>query len=149
MTFLSEEPPDDDYWARADEPDPRDILKELTRFAVGQGEPWMARAACRGYGPTPEEPNRPNPFFPERGQSTQLAYEMCASCPVAEMCGQYQRRTGSVGIWGGTYTEHPVSPATPMQDARPRRIVPITSTHRRGASQSAPRTRIAARKKMS
>jgi hypothetical protein len=63
---------------------------------------------------------------------------------VAE-CLDYRERTGSVGVWGGTYTEH-ATPIPEVRDVRPRKVVPMKSKRRTAATQ--PPKRIAARKKI-
>jgi WhiB family transcriptional regulator, redox-sensing transcriptional regulator len=55
---------------------------------------WRYRAACRG--------GDLEVFFPGRGQSAEPARQICASCPVRELCLDYALRHGIVdGIWGG------------------------------------------------
>ena len=55
---------------------------------------WRYRAACRGADL--------EVFFPGRGQSAEHARQICASCPVRELCLDYALRHGIVhGIWGG------------------------------------------------
>ena len=55
---------------------------------------WRYRAACRGA--------ELEVFFPGRGQSAEHARQICASCPVSELCLDYALRHGIVhGIWGG------------------------------------------------
>jgi WhiB family redox-sensing transcriptional regulator len=55
---------------------------------------WRYRAACRGADL--------EVFFPGRGQSAEDARQICASCPVRELCLDYALRHGIVhGIWGG------------------------------------------------
>lgn len=54
---------------------------------------WRARAACLGVDPSI--------FFPERGQSTDIAKSICSGCPVAGPCLNYALEHGeTVGIWG-------------------------------------------------
>ena len=56
---------------------------------------WQARAACFGADPTI--------FFPERGEPTTLAKEMCRSCPVRDEClAHAMAHNEKFGIWGGT-----------------------------------------------
>ena len=55
---------------------------------------WRYRAACRGADL--------EVFFPGRGQSAEHARQICASCPVRQLCLDYALRHGIVhGIWGG------------------------------------------------
>ena len=55
---------------------------------------WRDRAACRG---TDLEV-----FFPGRGEPTEPARRICASCPVRQPCLDYAIGHGIVhGIWGG------------------------------------------------
>lgn len=77
----------------------------------------MDSAACRGMGTSS--------FFPDRGGSTAAAHEACDVCKVQAQCRTYRAKTGSVGIWGGEYTEHPTKPMpdiVPVQDARPKPV---------------------------
>jgi len=57
---------------------------------------WMARAACRGQGPSA--------FFVEPGESLQEAQQCCASCPVRGECLDFavSMDPGVRGYWGGT-----------------------------------------------
>lgn len=121
MTSPSDEVGDDGD--KADGDDDYLLTPEAFRFLI-QPEPWMDRAACKGTGPEAAAQDRASPFFPERGQSTAAAYKMCETCPVREECKSYRVRTGSVGIWGGEYTEHPLRPngQPAIQDGRPRRV---------------------------
>ena len=55
---------------------------------------WMSSGNCRGVDP--------NLFFTTRGESTEDAKAVCATCPVTTQCLQYA--LGNVemfGIWGG------------------------------------------------
>lgn len=58
---------------------------------------WKDKAACRG---------KPDPFFIERGGSSNPARTICAvECPVVPYClreGLAQRKVDDYGIWGGT-----------------------------------------------
>jgi WhiB family redox-sensing transcriptional regulator len=55
---------------------------------------WQYRAACRGADL--------NVFFPERGESAELARQICAACPVRRPCLDYALRYGIThGVWGG------------------------------------------------
>lgn len=59
---------------------------------------WHRRAACRGVGADPSEPN---PFFPQSRRSSAEARQICAGCPVRIDCLTYAERHGVEGIWGG------------------------------------------------
>lgn len=69
---------------------------ELMRYiseAQAEAE-WRISANCRGVDP--------DLFFPERGESTREAKEVCRGCVVREDCLDYVLRTGEkFGIWGG------------------------------------------------
>lgn len=57
-------------------------------------EPWMDDAKCSEVDP--------DLFFPEKGGSTRLAKQLCASCPVVDTCLEYATANGIYeGIWGG------------------------------------------------
>lgn len=55
---------------------------------------WMADAACRGMDP--------ELFFPERGEDTRTARQVCFSCSVRSHCLDYalDNKEG-YGVWGG------------------------------------------------
>lgn len=57
---------------------------------------WHNKAACR------DRPKRI--FFPERGETTKKAKEICQHCPVVNECLEDAlTQTGNLaGIWGGT-----------------------------------------------
>jgi WhiB family redox-sensing transcriptional regulator len=58
-------------------------------------ERWQDDAACTDLDP--------DWFFPERGESTAVAKEVCMGCPVREECLAYALANGiTSGIWGGT-----------------------------------------------
>lgn len=66
----------------------------------------MKQGACRGIvGQRQGDVNRAapyNPFFPERGQSTTVAKDICGECPVVFECGDYADRNRiEWGVWGG------------------------------------------------
>jgi WhiB family redox-sensing transcriptional regulator len=55
---------------------------------------WRYRAACRGA--------NLEQFFPGRGESAEPARQVCARCPVREVCLDYALSHGIThGIWGG------------------------------------------------
>lgn len=56
---------------------------------------WMDNASCRGMDP--------ELFFPERGESTALAREVCAGCPVVTQCLHFALDiSAKQGVWGNT-----------------------------------------------
>ena len=60
--------------------------------------PGPGRLALPGCVPR----RRPGGVLPGRGQSAEHARQICASCPVRELCLDYALRHGIVhGIWGG------------------------------------------------
>lgn len=62
---------------------------------IEREEVWQDLGACVGVDP--------DLFFPERGQSTREAKEICRTCPVKEECLEWAlTRTEPFGIWGGT-----------------------------------------------
>lgn len=61
------------------------IVKERT---------WVDRAACKGMGA--------DLFFPELGEDTRPAKEVCQGCPVRAECYAYSLEISTHhGIWGG------------------------------------------------
>lgn len=55
---------------------------------------WQDRAACQGVDP--------DLFFPERGESTEEAKEVCRGCTVRSECLELALQNGEkFGIWGG------------------------------------------------
>ena len=55
---------------------------------------WQDDGACLGADP--------DLFFPERGESTREAKEICRGCDVREVCLEYALTAGEkFGIWGG------------------------------------------------
>ena len=67
-----------------------DMLAELNRGA----REWVNQAACRGMDTAI--------FFPERGESTKEAKDVCKVCPVRVECHGYARAHSiRDGIWGG------------------------------------------------
>lgn len=64
---------------------------------VELGRPaWHTRAACRGL----MAPGRAM-FFPGRGEPTDHARSVCATCPVTGPCGQ-AGADEKFGVWAGT-----------------------------------------------
>jgi WhiB family transcriptional regulator, redox-sensing transcriptional regulator len=63
--------------------------------AVPPGPVWQARAACLGTDTAV--------FFPEKGQPTGPALEVCAGCPVRDPCYRWAVAEGlDFGVFGGT-----------------------------------------------
>jgi WhiB family redox-sensing transcriptional regulator len=57
--------------------------------------PWTQHAKCRSVDP--------DLFFPERGENTEAAKQVCAGCPVQAECLEYAlATTQKFGVWGGT-----------------------------------------------
>lgn len=55
---------------------------------------WMAEANCRGLDP--------DLFFPQRGQPTEQAKQVCRACDVQAECLTYAVNHGEkFGTWGG------------------------------------------------
>jgi WhiB family transcriptional regulator, redox-sensing transcriptional regulator len=55
---------------------------------------WRDRAACRNADP--------DLFFPGRGESADPARQICARCPVRQLCLVYALDKGIThGVWGG------------------------------------------------
>lgn len=67
---------------------------ELLALMGWQRPAWHADAACREH----PEVN----FFPERGEATAPAAEICASCLVSTECLTAGLSGHEVGVWGGT-----------------------------------------------
>lgn len=59
--------------------------------AMIQRPDWHAQAACRGRGPAE--------FFPVRGERTDAAKAICATCSVVAEC--FDASEGERGIWAG------------------------------------------------
>lgn len=56
---------------------------------------WMNKAACRGA--------NTNMFYPNPGEPSTPARQICDTCPVAVECLEYAINNGErYGIWGGT-----------------------------------------------
>lgn len=65
-----------------------------TLFNGRQERSWQAQANCMGVDP--------DLFFPERGESTREAKEVCRGCVVREDCLEYAlANSEKFGIWGG------------------------------------------------
>jgi len=61
----------------------------------------MKDAACRDKAPNKrEDPDAPDPWFPEKGESHNPGKIVCILCPVREQCDDYRIKTDSrYGIW--------------------------------------------------
>ena len=73
------------------------MLDELAIDDFGILKPeWQRDAACAGM--------PAKVFFPERGQSTREARQLCARCEVRTQCLDYALETTGpdFGIWAGT-----------------------------------------------
>lgn len=62
---------------------------------VPPAQRWRADAACRGL--------QADIFFPdEDGETSALAVEICAACPVSDRCLSYAlSNREKAGVWGG------------------------------------------------
>jgi WhiB family redox-sensing transcriptional regulator len=68
----------------------KSIVSELSIEPGG----WRGRANCTGL--------IPELFFPQRGQSSREAKEVCRGCVVRQECLEYAIACGEkFGIWGG------------------------------------------------
>lgn len=63
----------------------------------------MKQAACLGKAPNRrKDPDAKDPWFPEKGESTNTGKIICFTCPVREECDDYRKRTHSKeGMWAG------------------------------------------------
>lgn len=87
------QPVDVDTYA-TDAPAPFDGWAFLLDAIEERRPAWQADAACRGIDPAA--------FFPERGQSTEPAKALCATCPTFDACAAYAVDIGARhGIWAG------------------------------------------------
>ncbi len=70
-----------------------------------QSQDWMVNAACRPDNRPPwiSEYDWTNMFFPERGESSAEAEEICGFCPAVDNCLSYGM-SEKFGIWGGLRT---------------------------------------------
>ena len=71
---------------------PLSLIQREYRVIVQDG--WVQFGLCRGF------PTRW--WFPDKGNKADLAYWLCAQCPVKEACADYAIE-GFIefGIWGG------------------------------------------------
>jgi WhiB family transcriptional regulator, redox-sensing transcriptional regulator len=87
-----------DPYPNAPTPKPQDDT-DLLALAVSVGvirtQTWRDEGLCAQIDP--------DLWFPEKGESTRAAKEVCAACPVTEECLAYAM-TGEIrfGVWGGT-----------------------------------------------
>lgn len=67
----------------------------LPQLAIDPGDlEWQEDARCREVDP--------EVWFPEKGQSSRPAKEICASCRVRVQCLEYALATNErYGVWGG------------------------------------------------
>lgn len=54
---------------------------------------WRDQAACKGH-PT-------DWWYPEQGESSSRARQICATCPVRRACGDYATSNETNGVWAG------------------------------------------------
>lgn len=72
------------------------VPNERTRAATRTLATLNTRGACVGH-------PHPDWWFPERGKDdTHKAMQVCASCPVRQMCREYAKTWHDVGVWGGS-----------------------------------------------
>ena len=65
-----------------------------TNELLGEEQPWVGRAACRGADPAL--------FFPGPDDDPSEALELCGRCPVRQDCLEYALEARErYGIWGG------------------------------------------------
>lgn len=66
----------------------------LREAGIDARAPWQDRARCRDVDV--------DAFFPERGESSREAKEICAACPVRIECLNYALHNDERhGVWGG------------------------------------------------
>ncbi len=60
---------------------------------------WHEDASCRTIR---LKPGQPDPFFPDKGEGTKRAKQICRWCPVKDACAQWaEDNRVKVGVWGG------------------------------------------------
>jgi WhiB family redox-sensing transcriptional regulator len=65
-----------------------------TRIQRGGDIAWKNEGNCVGVDP--------DLFFPDRGEATREAKQVCAGCPVKRRCLEYALDAGEkFGVWGG------------------------------------------------
>jgi Transcription factor WhiB/Phage integrase family len=112
-----------------DDRDPSAYIADLLRRPA-----WMADAACK------DQPTEL--FFPTRGETTEAARAICATCPVSADCLEYAviaNQRDDVGIWGGTSARQrrKIRAALPRPERRwsaSRRVATARSNGMAGAS---------------
>jgi hypothetical protein len=97
------------------DPDPEGTDAGALLELLDEGRPeWMSEGLCRSY---PEIT-----WFPESGQSTAAAREVCARCPVKAPCLDYGRSQPHIfGIWGGAVFTDGVARQSQRKPGRPSR----------------------------
>lgn len=87
---------------------------------------WRRHGACRGADP--------DIFFPDRGESTREAKEICAGCPVRGECIDFALDGGEkFGIWGGKSERErrrmrrPRSGPSPASTERRRQVIDMSA----------------------
>lgn len=74
---------------------------------------WMNKAACRG--------SNTNMFYPNPGEPSTPARQICDTCPVAVECLEYAINNGErYGIWGGTPVRKRRDPARALSALKQR-----------------------------
>lgn len=72
---------------------PLHMFDELIKQIVGD-QTWKERAACKGLDV--------KIFYPERGEDTSKAKEICETCAVKTECGEFAiTNNEQYGFWGG------------------------------------------------
>ncbi len=71
---------------------PHFVRALLEEFNLGR---WISDAACK--------PRTGHLFFPESGQTSDKAKEICQVCPVITQCAEYAITSPTMlrGVWGG------------------------------------------------
>lgn len=88
-----------------------DLTSFFADFVERMRPSWMDEAACAGI--------KGGHWFPERGESVNVARQICSGCPVREQCLAYALDHGEhFGIWGGTSERE----RRRMRKGRPRTI---------------------------
>jgi WhiB family transcriptional regulator, redox-sensing transcriptional regulator len=69
-------------------------VRGVERFPM-KDQTWKTDAACRGMDP--------DVFFPTDEVGQAAALDVCAECPVRELCLEFAIRSRQTdGVWGGT-----------------------------------------------
>lgn len=64
----------------------------------------MKLALCKGTptGEDDEKKKKKDLFFPDRGETAEMAMKICLDCTVKTECNSYADKIGAtVGVWGG------------------------------------------------